>query len=102
MDAAHRGRGKKRLSREEPKANGRRSKGAYFFFAFFAVFFAFFAVFFAFFAAMVFFPFSAFADFFCFWFRSRADSAGLAFRVRDLRGCRLRRPAHPIAARRRS
>ncbi len=44
-----------------------RAEG-YFFFAFFAVFFAFFAVFFAFFAAMVFFPFSAFADLFCFCF----------------------------------
>jgi len=52
------------LSREANQAKSR----SYFFFAFFAVFFAFFAVFFAFFAAMVFFPFSAFADLFCFCF----------------------------------
>jgi hypothetical protein len=64
-----RGRGMHRarevLSRE---SQSKRETRSYFFFAFFAVFFAFFAVFFAFFAAMVFFPFSTFADVFCFSF----------------------------------
>ena len=91
------------LAREQPQSQG--DAEAYFFFAFFAVFFAFFAVFFAFFAAMILlFPFSAFADLFLLLLR-HVPIRRLGFAHRELlepRGRRLRRPAHPIAAQRRS
>src|SRR5258707_498044 len=80
-------------AREETPSRESQSKqlGGYFFFAFFAVFFAFFAVFFAFLAAMVFFPFSTFADLFCFCFVT-CRIAGLAFRTRDFAGAAFAGP----------